>query len=146
MPGSSIWLSRKELQRELWRPSDPEVGICSRTSVPRMQRSRGYEMKHWNRNVFLGSHDLQERLRAEIVRRWPEAQYPFHIQVLAEETATTVEVRVWSDEGIHILEEAIPESFPPSKDDPTIAAVLRTVDLALREAAAEKLAIDRAVR
>jgi hypothetical protein len=102
-------------------------------------------MKQWSRNVFLGSHDLQERLRAEIVRRWPEAQYPFHIQVLAEEAGSAVEVRVWSDEGIHIFEEATPESFPSRKDDRTIAAVLHTVELALREAAGEKLAVNRAV-
>ena len=102
-------------------------------------------MKQWNRNVFLGSQDLQERLRAEIVRRWPETQYPFHIHVLAEDAASAVEVRVWTDDGIHILEEAIPESFLSPKDDPTIAAVLDTVELALREAAGEKLAINQAV-
>jgi hypothetical protein len=103
-------------------------------------------MKHWNRNVFLSSHDLQERLRAEIARRWPEAQYPFHIQVIAEDTTSTVEVRVWSDDGIHIFEEALPESFSASREnDPTIAAVLHADELALREAASESLVINQGV-
>ena len=103
-------------------------------------------MKHWNRNVFLGSYDLQERLRAEIVRRWPEAQYPFHIQVIAEDTTSTVEVRVWTDEGVHIFEEVLPESFSvSSENEPKIGAVLHAVELALREAASESLAINRGV-
>ena len=102
-------------------------------------------MTRLNRSVFLAGHDLQERVRAEIVRRWPEAQYPFHIEVLAEQPASAVEVHVWSDAGIHIFEEAIPEASPSREDDATIAAVLHTVELAVREAVSENLAVNRAV-
>jgi len=101
-------------------------------------------MIRWTRSVFLGGHDLQERLRAEIVRRWPEAQYPFHLEVLAEETDSAFEVHVWSDTGIHIFQEAIPKSPPSREDDATIAAVLYTVERALGEAASEKLGVNRA--
>lgn len=76
----------------------------------------------------------------------PEAQYPFHIQVIAEDTTSTVEVRVSTDEGVHIFEEVLPESFSASREnDPTIVAVLHAVDLALREAASESLATNRGV-
>ena len=101
-------------------------------------------MTRWHRSVILGGHYLQERVRAEIVRRWPEAQYPFHIEVLAEDAASTFEVHVWSDTGIHIFEEAIPKSSPSREDDMTIAAVLETVELAVGEAASEKLGVNRA--
>ena len=100
-------------------------------------------MIRWTRSVFLGDHDLQERLRAEIVLRWPEAQYPFHVEVLADEIDSAFEVHVWSDTGIHIFQEAIPKSPPSREDDATIAAVLHTVERALGEAASEKLEVNR---
>lgn len=91
-------------------------------------------MKHWSRSVFLGNHDLQEQLRAEIVRRWPEAEYPFHIEVIEEETKSAMEVRVSSEAGIHIFEEAIPENVCSSGGSRrTIDAVLHAVDLGLRK-------------
>jgi hypothetical protein len=102
-------------------------------------------MKHWTRNVFLGSHDLQERLRTEIVRRWPEAQYPFHIQVVADDATSTIEVRVWTDDGIHIFEEATHEAFAASRENDPINAVLDAVELGLKEVATESLAINRGV-
>jgi hypothetical protein len=100
-------------------------------------------MIRWTRSVFLGDHDLQERLLAEIVRRWPEAQYPFHVEVLAEEIGSAFEVHVWSDTGIHIFQEAIPKSASSREDRAFIAAVLHTVELALGEAATEKLGVNR---
>jgi len=111
-----------------------------------MPSGLGNQMRHWSRNVFLGNHDLQERLRTEIVRRWPEAHYPFHIQVAAEETISAIEVRVWSENGIYIFEEATPETlYSSGEDHTTVAAVLHTVELALREAATESFAINRGV-
>ena len=83
-------------------------------------------------------------MRAEIIRRWPEARYPFHIEVFAEEASSAFEVHVWSDTGIHIFEEAIPKTSPSREDDAIIAAVLHTVALALGEAANEKLGVNRA--
>ena len=85
-------------------------------------------MRSWNRSVYIDNHDLQERLRSEIRRRWPEPQYPFHIQIAGEEATIAVAVRVWTDDGVHIFEEAIPENFSASSEtDRTMAAVLGCV-------------------
>ena len=102
-------------------------------------------MKSFSRIVSLGSHDLQEQLRTEIARRWPETQYPFHIQIISEEATNTVGVRVWTDDGIHIFEETDSESVSSSGGSSLKAAVLGAVELALREASSEKLAINQAV-
>jgi hypothetical protein len=100
-------------------------------------------MKHWHRNVFLESHDLQERVRIELIRRWPEAKYPFHIQVLGEEGTAAIEVAVWAD-GIHIVEVAVPGDFSASREnDPTTTAVLNAVEVALKAAASERLAVNQ---
>src|SRR5215472_3022298 len=102
-------------------------------------------MRQWTRNVFLADHDLQERVRTEIVRRWPEAKCPLHIRVMGEE-GTAIEVRVWSDTGVHIFEEAVPEDFSASRrNDPTVIAVLHAVELALSEAANETLDANQGV-
>ena len=102
-------------------------------------------MKRWTRSVFLGTRDLQEQLRAEIVRRWPEARYPFHIQVIGEDATGAIGVRVWTDDGIHIFEEADPWDVGYGEDTRIAAAVFHAVELALREAGSEKLAINQGV-
>lgn len=102
-------------------------------------------MKRWIRSVFLGTHDFQEQLRTEIVRRWPEARYPFHIQVNGEDATGAIGVRVWTDDGIHIFEEADPRDDGYGEDNSITEAVLHAVELALRGAGTEKLAINQGV-
>jgi hypothetical protein len=64
--------------------------------------------------------------------------------IVALSSGRAFEVHVWSDTGIHIFQEAIPKSSPSREDDATIATVLHTVELALGEAASEKLGVNRA--
>ena len=85
-------------------------------------------MKHWKRSVSPVSHDLAEYLQGEIRRRWPEGEYPFHIEVIASQDTTWLEVRVWNA-GVHIVNDACPMKFLASAaKSPTVAAVLHAIE------------------
>ena len=92
-------------------------------------------MRHWNRTVLIGNAELGEYLRDEIRRRWPEAKYPFHIEVVGDQSMTHLEVRVWNTAGIQVVQAADPGQPATSKaESPTVAAVLSTVESAMAEA------------
>jgi hypothetical protein len=70
---------------------------------------------------------------------------PPRVITFADDATSTIEVRVWTDDGIHIFEEATHEAFAPSRENDPINAVLDAVELGLTEAATESLAINRGV-
>lgn len=92
-------------------------------------------MRHWKRSVSQVSNDIEEFLRAEIKLRWPEREYPFHIEVVGSEGTTNLEVRVWDSERVHVVHNACPTKFPnsPSKS-PTVGAILHAIEAALVDA------------
>jgi hypothetical protein len=92
-------------------------------------------MRHWNRTVLIGNGEMGEYLRDEIRRRWPEAQYPFHIEVVSDQSMTHLEVRVWNIGGVQIVKGVLPEqSMASGTQSPTVVAALQTVEAAISEA------------
>ena len=95
-------------------------------------------MRHWIRSVRLGD-ELGEYLERELKRRWPESEYLYHIEVTASEAAGHLEVRVWNERGVNVIQEAHPERFfAPSAKSPTVAALLDAIESAMDTATKRK--------
>lgn len=82
-----------------------------------------------NRLVALATAELAEHHQSEIKRRWPEDQYPFHIEVFETPNLQRLEVHVWND-AVDITRQASPQAFLGSRET-TVAAVLHAVERAL---------------
>jgi hypothetical protein len=89
-------------------------------------------VSNWNRIVSqLPSNDLAQYLQDEIRRQWPEDLYPYHIEVIAQQT-NRITVRIWNAHGVEIEKEAFPERFLASPHkSPTAAAVFHALELAI---------------
>ena len=94
-------------------------------------------MAPWNRQVSLAGDELEDRLLAEIKRRWPDGQYPFHIEVVGAKDQKGIQIRLWDGDGLEIIKRAFPEKFisSPAKS-PTVAAVIHAVESAVASVAA----------
>ena len=87
--------------------------------------------RRWNRLVALATAELAEHLQSEIKKRWPEEQYPFHIEVFETPNFQQLDVHVWND-AVDITRQASPEgSLESLEKSPTVAAVLQAVEKAL---------------
>jgi hypothetical protein len=89
-------------------------------------------MPDWHRTVLREDNELAELLRDKIRERWPEAEYPFHIEVIGGKIRM---IRVWNGQGIQVAAEVGPEPFIRRLGkNAVVASILDAIHKAVREA------------
>jgi hypothetical protein len=93
----------------------------------------------WNRRASnLGDRTREQYILEQLRRRWPEAEYPIHIDIIGQADSTAVGVQIRNGDDINIFEKAHPEQYLGEEPSAQVNAVLAKAEQILQRLRAEK--------